>query len=479
MRERILFVTPEFAGFAKAGGLGEISAALPRALRRLVDVRVLIPGYREVVASAGPMQVVMGLPARGAIPACSIARTQTADGIVVYVLICPELFDRPGSPYGDQHGVDWPDNDLRFARLSLAAAEAAGPYPLEGWRPDLLHVHDWPAALTPAYLAWRDSAVPCILTVHNLAHQGLFPPERMERLGIPERAYQIDGVEFHGQVSFLKAGLFYANHITTVSETYAHEITTREHGCGLEGLLRARSDEGRLTGILNGIDESWDPYTDPHLAAPFEPGQWRGKAKNAHSVRKAFGLAVSRGPLFAVVSRLVPQKGVDLTIEAAESIVRQGGQIVVTGKGEARFETELKALARKHPGAVGISIGFEEQLARRIYAGSDFLLMPSRFEPCGLSQMYAQRFGSLPVAYATGGLAETIDDGATGFLFEKSSLASFLGAVYRAFDAYRSASRLEEMRRAAMACDRSWARPAQDYARLFGRALGGAREAAA
>lgn len=479
MRERILFVTPEFAGFAKAGGLGEISAALPRALRRHVDVRILIPGYRELVEAAGPMAVVSHLPSRGAIPACSIGKTQTADGLPVYVLLCPELYDRAGSPYGDQHGVDWADNDIRFARLSLAAAEIAGAHPVEGWRPDLLHVHDWPAALAPAYLAWNKSATPCILTVHNLAHQGLFPPERMDRLGIPSQAYSIDGVEFHGKVSFLKAGLFYANHITTVSETYAHEITTREHGCGLEGLLRDRSREGRLTGILNGIDESWDPYTDPHLAAPFAAGRWRGKAKNADSVRQAFGLAVSRGPLFAVVSRLVPQKGVDLTIEAAESIVRHGGQIVVTGRGEAHFEKALTALSARHPGHVGISIGFEEKLARRIYAGSDFLLMPSRFEPCGLSQMYAQRFGSLPVARATGGLAETIEDGETGFLFETSSLGSFLGAVYRAFDAYRSRARLEEMRRAAMACDRSWANPAQGYARLFGQALNLSKEAAA
>ncbi|GGH23051.1 glycogen synthase 1 [Alsobacter metallidurans] len=444
-----------------------------------MDVRILIPGYRELVEAAGPMAVVSHLPSRGAIPACSIGKTQTADGLPVYVLLCPELYDRAGSPYGDQHGVDWVDNDIRFARLSLAAAEIAGAYPVEGWRPDLLHVHDWPAALAPAYLAWNKSATPCILTVHNLAHQGLFPAERMDRLGIPSQAYSIDGVEFHGKVSFLKAGLYYANHITTVSETYAHEITTREHGCGLEGLLRDRSREGRLTGILNGIDESWDPYTDPHLAAPFAAGRWRGKAKNADSVRKAFGLAVSRGPLFAVVSRLVPQKGVDLTIEAAESIVRHGGQIVVTGRGEAHFEKALTALSARHPGHVGISIGFEEKLARRIYAGSDFLLMPSRFEPCGLSQMYAQRFGSLPVARATGGLAETIEDGETGFLFETSSLGSFLGAVYRAFDAYRSRARLAEMRRAAMACDRSWANPAQGYARLFGQALNLSKEAAA
>jgi starch synthase len=295
----------------------------------------------------------------------------------------------------------------------------------------------------------------------------VFEPERLGRLGIPGDAFQVDGVEFYGKLSFLKAGIFYSSHLTTVSSTYAREITRPEFGCGLDGLLRTRAEEGRLTGILNGIDDTWDPRTDPHLAEPFEPHDLAGKRANADEVRKDFGLAVDRGPLFAVVSRLVHQKGVDLAIEAAESIVEQGGQVVVTGQGEGRFETALKGLATRHPGAVGVNIGFDETQARRMYAGSDFLLMPSRFEPCGLSQMYAQRFGSLPIGRRTGGLAETIADGETGFLFRDPSPESFMGGIVRAFATYGSKRRLNQMRESAMARSFSWTKSASSYSAIY------------
>jgi starch synthase len=288
---------------------------------------------------------------------------------------------------------------------------------------------------------------------------------------VPDAAFQVDGVEFYGKLSFLKAGIFYASHVTTVSETYAREITTPEFGCGLDGLLRVRHGQGRLTGILNGIDESWDPSSDPHLASPFDLNAWEGKKANGDHVREAFGLAVSRGPLFAVVSRLVHQKGVDLALQAAEAIVSQGGQIVVTGRGEGRFEQQFRALAARHPGNVGVRIGFNETEARRMYAGSDFLLMPSRFEPCGLSQMYAQRFASLPIAHRTGGLADTIDDGITGFLFDDLSLHGFVSAIRRALDAYGSRSRLEAMRRAAMTRPSGWGVAALGYGAVYQQAL--------
>ncbi len=469
--ERILYVTPEIADYVKAGGLGEVSAALPRTLRQQYDVRILIPGYPAVLRAHRSIPVVGRLKPAFGLPGAELGRIDAPDGLIFYVLLCPDLYEREGSPYGGPDGIDWPDNDIRFARLALAAADIAAGAGEIGWRPHLLHLNDWPSALAPAYLAWRGAPVPSVLTIHNLAYQGLFGRERLPRLGIPESAFHIDGVEFYGKLSFLKAGIVYASHVTTVSATYAKEITTPEHGCGLDGLLRLKAEAGRLTGIVNGIDESWDPRIDPHLASPFEARNLKGKAVNAEQVRREFGLAVSRGPLFAVVSRLVHQKGVDLAIEAAQTIVREGGQIVVTGRGEERFESELERLSARYPGAVGVKIGFEEGVARRMFAGSDFLLMPSRFEPCGLSQMYAQRFGSLPIAHCTGGLADTIQDGVTGFLFREHSLSGLLEAVYRAVDTFRSRRTLNAMRRAAMARGFGWQRAALGYKAVYGRAL--------
>jgi starch synthase len=470
-REKILYVTSEIADYVKAGGLGEVSSALPRALRDLYDVRVLIPGYPQVLAANGAIVVVGELEGVGGLPPCQLGRTQTPDGLVIYVILCPELYDRDGSPYGDDRGMDFADNDIRFARLGLAAADLASGLVDADWRPDLLHLNDWPSALAPAYVAWRGQKTPSILTIHNLAYQGLFGQERLSRLAIPDSAFGINGVEFYGKLSFLKAGIVYASHVTTVSETYAREITTPQLGCGLDGLLRSRADEGRLTGILNGIDESWDPSTDPHLAKTFEPDDWEGKQANADHVRESFGLAVSRGPLFAVVSRLVHQKGVDLAIEASETIVRNGGQVVVTGRGEGRFETALEGLARRNPGSVGVRIGFDDKEARRMYAGSDFLLMPSRFEPCGLSQMYAQRFGSLPIAHRTGGLADTIEDGVTGFLFRDLSVNGLIGAVRRALGAFAAQAQLASMRKAAMARPSGWKDATLGYHDVYSRAL--------
>ncbi|WP_267874388.1 glycogen synthase GlgA [Microvirga pudoricolor] len=469
-RQSILYVTSEMSDYVKAGGLGEVSAALPRALRQHYDVRVLIPGYRELLSRIGTVEVVGRLPGMFGVPACDLGRTRTRDGLTIYVILCPELYNREGTPYGDARGIDWADNDIRFARLGMAAADLAMGAGDPTWQADLLHLNDWPSGLAAAYLQWRGVPIPSILTIHNLAYQGLFDRTRLPHLGIPEAAFQVEGVEFYGKLSFLKAGIFYASHITTVSSTYANEITKPEYGCGLDGLLRARADQGHLEGIINGIDESWDPSTDPYLASPFTPDDWTGKRVNADTVRKTFGLAVSRGPLFAVVSRLVHQKGVDLAISAAEAIVSQGGQVAVTGRGEMRFERALEALARRHPGSVGVRIGYDETDARRMYAGSDFLLMPSRFEPCGLSQMYAQKFGSLPIAHRTGGLADTIEDGVTGFLFGEMSLHAFLDAIRRGVDTFKSRSRLSNMRRAAMSRPKGWSHSANKYRDVYGRA---------
>ncbi|SED05146.1 starch synthase [Rhizobiales bacterium GAS188] len=465
---RVLFVTPEIADFVKVGGLGEVSAALPRSLLANCDVRVLVPGYRSVLRRRDEIELLGTLPALAGIPQCGLGRIVMSDGLVTYVVLCDELYDRDGTPYNDRHGGDFPDNDIRFARLSLAAADIAGGLGDPDWTPDLIHANDWPAALAPAYALWRGVGKSSLLTVHNLAYQGVFDAHRRGLLGIPDHAFSIHGAEFYGKLSFLKAGIYYASHVTTVSSTYAHEITKQEFGCGLHGLLADRARQGRLSGILNGIDESWDPRGS--TAAPrhrFDAVAWKGR--NADHVRGAFSLALSRGPLFAIVSRLVHQKGLDLAIDAAESIVDGGGQLVATGQGEPRFEEAMRDLARRHPGTVGVRIGFDDQEARRMFAASDFLLMPSRFEPCGLSQMYAQKFGSLPIAYKTGGLADTIEDGVTGFLFNKFSHDGLASAIRRAFETHASQMDLRRMRRVAMSRKFDWKRSAAHYLSLYRR----------
>jgi starch synthase len=464
---KVLFVTTEMDDFVRVGGLAAVSAALPRALRRWGDVRILLPGYGDVVEQFTHLEIVGHSPALAEMPACSLGLGSTRDGLPVYVLLCPQLYDRPGNPYGDADGRDWPDNDIRFSRLASAAAQLAAGTLDKNWAADLVHANDWQAALVPAYLAWSGAKIPSILTIHNLAYQGLFEKESLRRIGIPEGSFHVDGLEFYDKLSFLKGGLVYASHLTTVSETYAREITTPELGCGLEGLLRLRSEAHRLTGILNGIDESWDPRVCAQLAQPFGAGDWEGKRANSDYVRQQFGLAVSRGPIFGLVARLVHQKGIDLVLSAADEIIDAGGQIVVIGSGEPGIEQALVDAHRRRPDAIGVTIGFNEGQARRVFAGSDFTLMPSRFEPCGLSQMYAQRFGSLPIGRQTGGLAETITDGETGFLFSHPSIESFLGGIRRAFSAFTAKDRLDAMRRSAMSRSFSWEASATLYGSLY------------
>lgn len=464
---RVLFVTSEIADFVKVGGLGDVSSALPRALSARHDVRVLIPAYREMIEADQDIEIIGHLSGHAELPACDLGQVTCSDGLIVYLLLCPELYERVGSPYCDETGIGWEDNDIRFARLALAAADIAANDAGLDWSPQLLHLNDWPSALAAGYLRWRGDPTPSIFTIHNLAYQGVYDVSRCPALGIPDAAFAIEGLEYYGQISFMKAGVVYASHITTVSATYAREITTPEFGCGLDGLLRHKAAQGQLSGIPNGIDDSWDPRTDTHLAQAFAMNDWRGKRANARHVRQLFGLAVSNGPLFAVVSRLVHQKGLDLTIGVAESIVRAGGQIVFIGRGERAVENALRNLAARFPGAIGVNIGFDEGEARCMYAGSDFLLMPSRFEPCGLSQMYAQRFGSLPIAHRTGGLVDTIEDGVTGFLFDDMSLASYMHAIQRAITVFHATDLFYAMRRAAMAGRYHWRQSIEPYSQLY------------
>lgn len=471
-RRRILFVTTEMADYVKVGGLGEVSSALPRALAGDFDVRVLIPGYRDVLARHRNVTVVAELDPLANIPGCRLARACTPDGLTIYILLAPELYERDGGPYGDATGLDWADNHIRFARLSLAAANIALGSADPSWSADLVHCNDWPSAMTPAYIRWSGRAAPSVFTVHNLAYQGLFPREALADIGAPENAFHMEGVEFYNQLSFMKAGLIYADHITTVSATYAREITTQEHGCGLDGVLRRRAADGCLTGIVNGIDESFDPASEPCLAARYEIGDWGGKRINTHAIRAAFGLGESKGPLFAVVSRLVHQKGMDFVIGAADEIVDRGGQVVVLGKGEPEIERALTARFARRPRALAVCVGYDESLARRLYAGGDFLLMPSRFEPCGLSQMFAMRAGTLPIVHRTGGLADTVRDGVTGFQFASLTLEGFLSSVRRAFSVFDAKPLLRRMRINAMRQNFSWRESAGLYASLYLRGIG-------
>ncbi len=466
-KKRILFVTSEMADLVKVGGLGDVSAALPRALMPHHDIRVLIPGYRQVLESGNPMRIIGEISGHAALPACRIGRMDLADGLIIYVVICPELYEREGTPYGDAQGRDWADNHIRFARLSMAAADIAAGTACISWCPELVHANDWPAGLTPAYMAWRGQVTPTVFTIHNLAYQGLFDPQCSPELGLPDEAFSSESMEFYGKLSFLKAGLSHATHITTVSQTYAQEITTADFGHGLEGMLKLKVDCGQLSGIINGIDESWEPRTDPHLLSGFSARQWQGKQVNARYVEQLLGLDGGPGPLFVVVSRLVQQKGIDLTQQVAERIVAAGGRIAIIGRGEPELELAVSALAERYPGRIGVRIGFDETNARRMFAASDFLLMPSRYEPCGLSQMYAQRFASLPIARRTGGLADTIEDGVTGFLFREASLDSYLEAVERALNVYQHPELLNAMRCKAMSAPQYWHESVAPYDDLY------------
>ncbi len=470
---KTLFVTSEFADFAKSGGLGDVSAALPRALRKAgVDCRVLMPGYQRVVDGLRDLRVVGTMPRRDALEPCLIGEGRTQDDLIVYAVLAPSLFQRDGGIYNDAQGHDWPDNDIRFARLCAAAADVVQGVGALGWKPDLAHCHDWPTGLTPAYLRWRGDPTPCVVTIHNLAHQGVFPRERAGPLGVPADAFAPEGVEFYGKLSFMKAALFYADHVTTVSPNYAREITEPTHGAGLNGLLAQIARNGKLSGIVNGVGPEWNPAEDGFIGQPFDANHTSAKDWIKERVSTSLCLDVVQGPLFGVVSRLVHQKGLDLVAETAGEIVRRGGQIAILGVGDTGTEEMLRRVVRAHPSHVAMLNGYNEPMAHRIMAASDFYLMPSRFEPCGLSQMHAQLYGSLPIVHATGGLVDTVKDGETGFLFSPFDAASFMKAIDRAFAVYRAPDELAQMRKAAMSKRIDFGAAAGEYIKLYSQLTG-------
>ena len=470
----VLSVASEIYPLVKTGGLADVAGALPGALAPLgIQVRSLVPGYPAV------MQALVDRETRHVWPDLfgGAARlvAGSAHGLHLLALDAPHLFARAGNPYLGPDGRDWPDNALRFAALSRAGADI-GAGCLPGYRPDIVHAHDWQAGLTHAFLHFLPRRPRTVITVHNLAFQGQFPQQLFPRLGLPAEALSIEGIEYHGDISYLKAGLHYADRITTVSPSYAAEIRTPEEGMGLDGLLRARA--GDLHGILNGIDtEVWNPAADPLIAARFDATQIARRAANKTDLQARFGLAADpAAPLFAVVSRLTWQKGLDLLLEAEATLMAAGGQLALLGSGDPAMEAAFRAAAARHPGRIGCVIGYDEPLAHRIQAGADALLVPSRFEPCGLTQLYALRYGTVPVVARVGGLADTVIDAspmalnagvATGVQFAPVTAEMLRAAIQRTAALYRQPEIWQRMQRNGMGTDVSWHHPARQYARIY------------
>jgi starch synthase len=478
---RVLYITAELYPWVKSGGLGDVAAALPPALiAEGIDVRLLLPGFRGFLDAFPGITDIARLttPFAGERVRLGLARLPGTQGLA-YLVDHPAFYDRPGSPYASPYGGDWPDNHRRFGLFGWIAAELArGADP--GWRPDILHGHDWHTGLAPAYLAAqppRDGHIPTLFTVHNLAYRGPFPGALFPELALPPEFFSIDGVEFFGTVSFIKAGLFYSDRLTTVSPTYAREIQTPAFGWGLDGLLRARAS--LLTGILNGVDTRvWDPRHDAILPRPYGEGDTTaGKQAAKAALQRHLNLEPIEGaPLLGTVSRLTPQKGLDLVLADLPDLVASGGQLALLGSGDGDLEQAFRAAAEKYRGRVGVMIGYDENLAHLIYAGSDVILVPSRFEPCGLTQLYALRYGALPVVRRVGGLADTVVDAtatnlaegvATGFAFDDDTPSALASAIGRATALFCEREIWQRMMRRAMARDFSWAAAARQYAAVY------------
>jgi len=471
----VLAVASEIYPLIKTGGLADVTGALPGALKpEDVAIRTLVPGYPTVIKrlrkpeSVHAFADLFGGPAR--LLACRAA------GLDLFVLDAPHLFNRPGGPYAGPDGRDWPDNALRFAALARAGADL-GKGLLPAYAPDVVHAHDWQAGLTAAYLTYDGGPRPgVVMTVHNLAFQGQFDRRLLATLDLPPASFTADGVEYYGDIGFLKAGLRLADRLTTVSPTYAAEICTPEGGMGLDGLLRGRAD--RLRGILNGIDvKVWDPAADPEIAAPYAAADVAARALDKADLQARFGLDPDPSALlFAVVSRLSWQKGLDLLLEAAPVLLMEGAQLALLGSGDPGLQAGFAAAAALHPGRIGCRFTYDENLAHRIQAGADALLVPSRFEPCGLTQLCALRYGAVPVVARVGGLSDTVIDAGpmslaagagTGVQFAPVSTPMLENAIRRTADLFRDSIAWRRLQANGMATDVSWRAPARLYADLY------------
>ncbi|HEX7888100.1 MAG TPA: glycogen synthase GlgA [Ramlibacter sp.] len=479
----ILFATPECAPYVKTGGLGDVSAALPATLASLGhDVHILIPAYRGMKVS-GEIGDGVDLPAYGPWPVAQLVPVKIDNGVTLLLLTCPGLYQRPGGPYVDASGRDYHDNAMRFGMLSRVAALLGTVHsPLRGWIADVVHANDWPCGMAPLYLAQHrliapaDKTAASVLTIHNLAFQGVFPMGSADLLGVPMQWRGMDGVEFWGQLSMLKAGIQFADAITTVSPSYAREIQTPAHGVGFDGILRARS--AHLRGILNGIDaKQWDPAQDPLLPHHFSRDSLQGKAQCKEALQARVGLPVDGAAMvLAMVSRLTPQKGVDLVLGALPRILASGAQLVVLGNGEPALQKALREAAQKHPKQVSVTLGFDEALAHLIEAGADAFLMPSRFEPCGLNQMYSQAYGTPPIVAPVGGLLDSVTDASadpqhgTGFVMTGCDAAGLDDALGRAFRLWREPQKWRRLQANGMARHFGWEDSAVQYIEVYQRA---------
>jgi len=474
---RCLHVAAEIYPLLKTGGLADVTAALPPALQaRGLDVRLLLPGLPAILAGVVRQTVVCELGNAFGAGRVTLRRGQLSDsGLTAYVIEAPFLYDRPGNPYQAPDGSGWSDNHLRFGLLGWTAAQLAAGGLDRDWQPQVVHAHDWHAALAPVYLAVRPGPRPAtVFTVHNLAYQGLFDAACFSSLGLPQAMFAPGALEFHSQVSFMKGALVYADRITTVSPTYAREICQSEQGCGLDGVIRQRG--AALSGILNGVDYTiWDPARDALIAAPYGPAKLAGKAACKAALQREFGLAAdAAAPLFGVVSRLTEQKGLDLLLGGLEALLNAGAQLVVLGSGEPWLEQAFRQAAASHATQVAVRLGYDEGLAHRIMAGADLIVVPSRFEPCGLTQLYGLRYGTLPLVRSAGGLADTVTDEAadpqragTGFVFRPVTVPALVEAVRRACACYRDAPRWAALQQNAMAAQFSWDQAAGLYEDLY------------
>ncbi len=479
----ILFAASEAQPLIKTGGLADVAGSLPPALRKLNnDVRLILPAYPQAVERAIPLKTVATLSVVGA-PGEVRLLEGLFDGILpLYLVDAPGLFDRPGNPYVDGSGKDWGDNAARFALFCRVVTLVAMNRAELGWQPDVVHCNDWQTGLVPALLAQEWNRPATVFTIHNLSYQGMFDHATFEQIRLPKNLWSPEGLEFHGHLSFIKGGLVFSDQVNTVSPTYAKEILTPQFGYGLEGLLNHRTE--RLSGVLNGINyQEWDPATDPALPQHYDTTTFELKQVNKVMLQREMGLPVREDVLlFGHVGRTVEQKGIDLLIETIpELLSRDGVQLVILGNGDPRLEQDLREVAECYPNLMAIHIGYSEELAHRIEAGCDCFLMPSRYEPCGLNQLYSLRYGSVPIVHRTGGLADTVvdvtpetllNDTATGFVFDRPEAAALLEAMTRAIDYYqRPGVWWRKLAVNGMEQDFSWKASALHYLELYQRAI--------
>lgn len=474
--KKILFVTSEAHPLIKTGGLADVSGSLPKALAELSqDIRLIIPKYQAITTHGENVRYLCSLRVDNR--NINILETRIPDSkVLVWLVDYPGFYNYPGNPYVDEEGNEWPNNAERFALFCRVAVEVAMNRVNQDWKPDIVHCNDWQSGLAPALLSLEHDRPATVFTIHNMAYQGLFPASATSTLNLPGQLVHPEGLEFHSLLSFIKGGLVYSDRITTVSPTYAMEIQTPEFGYGLEGLLAYRKDS--LSGIINGIDmDQWDPETDPHIPQHFKTASLNQKRFNKSELQRRLDLPVNdQVPLFGLIGRLVEQKGIDMILDCLPEMVSMPMQFVLLGSGDKGFEKKLSNLAHLYPKKIAIKIGYDESLAHLIEAGADIFLMPSRFEPCGLNQMYSLRYGTIPVVRKTGGLADTVVDSlphtladgtATGIIFNDAESGSLMEAIKRAMLLYSTPETWKKLQINGMKKDFSWQLSAANYLSLY------------